>query len=103
MTQCPTWCVVDHDEDAARAPGFHRGRTHDVAVVLEGRGSGGAHKAELLVELSRRPDEGVVWVYLGDGWTGFSMSLDSARRLLRALESAVAEPNHDRPSSEACG
>jgi hypothetical protein len=30
-----------------------------------------------------------VWVYLGDGWTGFSMSLETATRLSGALTSTL--------------
>jgi hypothetical protein len=30
-----------------------------------------------------------VWVYLGDGWTGFSLSLESATRLSTALGDAL--------------
>ena len=45
---------------------------------------------ELLVEVSRRHGEAVVWVYLGDGWTGFSLSLESAGRLSSALVTALS-------------
>lgn len=88
MIQCPTWCVADHDRDAAGGA-VHRGTTHDVAVVLEGRGTGGPRPADLLVEVSRLHDEVAVWVYLGDGWTGFSLSVESATRLNAAVTSAL--------------
>lgn len=61
-----------------------------VGVTLEGRGSGGPHEAELVVEVSRRHGEAAVWVYLGDGWTGLSLSLESATRLSAALVEIVA-------------
>jgi hypothetical protein len=89
MIQCPTWCVADHDRDGALGGIVHRGTTHAVAVVLEGRGRGGRHAAELLVEVSRHHDEPAVWVYLGDGWTGFSLSLDSATRFVTAVTAAL--------------
>ena len=75
--------------DAALGAVMHRGATHDVAVVLEGRGTDGPHAAELLVEVSRLHDEAGVWLYLGDGWTGFSLSLDSAARLSDAVVAAL--------------
>ena len=86
MSRCPAWCVADH---ASRAARDHHGTTHVVGVTLEGRGSGGPHEAELVVEMSRRHGEAAVWVYLGDGWTGFSLSLDSATRLLAAMSAAL--------------
>jgi len=85
MTRCPPWCVADHT--TAAEP--HRGATFAVPVMLEGRGHGGAHPAELLVEVSRRPGEAAVWVYLGDGWTGFSLSVEAASRLSSALAAAL--------------
>lgn len=87
MSSCPPWCVADHD--GARNARDHHGTTHVVAVTLEGRGSGGPHEAELVVEVSRRHGEAAVWVYLGDGWTGFSLSLESATRLSAALAAVV--------------
>jgi hypothetical protein len=89
MIQCPTWCVADHDRDGPLGGIVHRGTTHEVAVVLEGRGLGGQHAAELLVEVSRRHEEAAVWVYLGDGWTGFSLSLASATQLSAAVAAAL--------------
>ncbi|GHF19927.1 hypothetical protein GCM10011600_21020 [Pseudolysinimonas yzui] len=88
MIQCPTWCVADHAQDLVGAR-VHRGVTHEVAVVLEGRGTGGPRRAELLVEVSRLHEEVAVWIYLGDGWTGFSLSLESATRLSAAVTSAL--------------
>ncbi len=88
MVQCPPWCVADHDTDVDRGA-VHRGVTHEVAVVLEGRGTEGPHAAELLVEVSRLHGEVAVWVYLGDGWTGFSLSLESATRLSAAVVAAL--------------
>jgi hypothetical protein len=72
-----------------RGPVLHRGARHEVAVVLEGRGTGGPHAAGLLVDVSRLHDEAGVWLYLGDGWTGFSLSLDSAVRLSDAVVAAL--------------
>ncbi len=89
MIHCPAWCVADHDTDVERGAVMHRGVMHDVAVVLEGRGNDGPHGAELLVEISRLHGEAAVWVYLGDGWTGFSLSLESATRLSAAVVSAL--------------
>ncbi|MGB3911625.1 MAG: hypothetical protein WBL06_14225 [Pseudolysinimonas sp.] len=87
MTQCPLWCVTDHDVEGGAV--VHRGATYEVSAVLEGRGRGGPHTADLLVEVSRVHDEAAVWVYLGDGWTGFSLSLESATRLSAAVVSAL--------------
>jgi hypothetical protein len=89
MTRCPAWCVAVHDDDTSTRATLHRGTTHEVSVVLEGRGTDGPHAAELLVEVSRRHGEAAVWVYLGDGWTGFSLSLESATRLSAAVSAAL--------------
>lgn len=89
MTKCPQWCVADHDAEDEPGHVLHRGTTHTVAVVLEGRGTDGPQAGELLVEISRRHDEAAIWVYLGDGWSGFSLSLESASRLEEALSSTL--------------
>lgn len=68
---------------------MHRGATHEVTVVLEGRGTGGPQQTDLLVEVSRLHGEVAAWLYLGDGWTGFSLSLESATRLSAAVTSAL--------------
>lgn len=90
MTQCPPWCVADHAAEDRPGVVRHRGETFAAPVVLEGRGHGGPHSAELIVEVSRRSEEVAVWVYLGDGWTGFSLSLESAGRLSLALRVALS-------------
>lgn len=90
MSRCPSWCVADHTRDPAHTV-LHRGTTHTVPVVIEGRGADGPHDAELLIEMSRRHGEIAVWVYLGDGWTGFSLSLESARRVSASLVAALRE------------
>lgn len=90
MTPCPPWCIADHAAEDEPESVRHRGETFAVPVVLEGRGHGGVHAAELLVEVSRRSEEVAVWVYLGDGWTGFSLSLESAGRLSTALRAALS-------------
>ncbi|HWH97321.1 MAG TPA: hypothetical protein VNS80_03055 [Pseudolysinimonas sp.] len=89
MNQCPPWCVADHATEDEPGSVRHRGETHEIVVVLEGRGSNGPHGDSLLVEVSRRHGEAAVWVYLGDGWTGFSLSLESATRLTAALVSTL--------------
>jgi len=89
MTQCPPWCIADHPAEDEPGEARHRGQTFAVPVVLEARGHGGPHPAELLVEVSRRQREAAVWVYLGDGWTGFSLSRESAMRLSAALAAAL--------------
>lgn len=89
--QCPPWCVADHRTEDEPGAVRHRGRTRDVPVVLEGRGDEPPRTGELLVEVSRRHDELAVWAYLGDGWTGFSLSLESASRLSTALAEALDE------------
>lgn len=85
MNQCPPWCIADHPTEDEPGSVRHRGATHVIPVMLEGRGSNGPHVNELLVEVSRCHGEAAVWVYLGDGWTGFSVSLESAERLTAAL------------------
>jgi len=60
-------------------------------VTVESRGAGGPHPAELVIELGRDREALAVWVYLGDGWTGFSLSVPSAVRLATALEETLRE------------
>jgi hypothetical protein len=79
---CPPWCVESPVDGHAR----HRGETRAVAATVEARGGDGPHATELLVELSRMSDEVAVWLYLGDGWTGFALSLPSAARLSAAIK-----------------
>ena len=88
MTRCPSWCDVDH---ATTPDDRHRGATRIVPVVLEGRGAPGVQDADLVIEVSRADGDAAVWVYLGDGWTGFSLSLDAAARLCIALTSALGD------------
>ena len=87
MSRCPPWCVADHS--GSRDTADHHGTTHVVPVTLEGRGHGGPQDGELVVEACRRNGEAAVWVYLGDGWTGFSLSLESATRLSSVLAAVV--------------
>ncbi len=82
---CPSWCVADHRREDERGEVRHRSATYAVPVALEGGGGAGPHGAELLVEVSRRHGEAGAWLYLGDGWTGFSMPLESAARVTEAL------------------
>jgi hypothetical protein len=82
---CPAWCVENPLDGHSR----HRGEARAVAATVEARSGGGPLETELLVELSRMHDELAVWLYLGDGWTGFSLSLPSAARLSAALDSAL--------------
>lgn len=97
---CPEWCVADHADEDEFGVVRHRGLTRAIPAVLEGRGSDGPHTAELLVERSRVAAE-ETWVYVGDGWSGFSLSLESARRLSAALRDVVAErAGADRPGPE---
>jgi len=86
-TKCPPWCVESPADGHLR----HRGETRNVAAVVEARGGGGPHPTDLLVELSRLHDEVAVWLYVGDGWTGFSLSLPSATHLSAALTSTLRD------------
>ena len=87
---CPAWCVADHASEDDPAIARHRGATRIVPAVLEGRPPDGPYPAELYVETSQRNDE-TPWVYLGDGWSGFSLSPESAARLSAALADAPAD------------
>lgn len=82
---CPPWCSEDPLDGHPR----HRGATAHVRATVEGRGTIGAHETGLVVELGRSRDEVAVWLYVGDGWTGFSLSLASARELHAALQKAL--------------
>lgn len=88
MTRCPPWCDVDH---AIAEENRHRGATRVVTVLVEGRGTAGPHAIDLVVEVSRADEDAGVWLYLGDGWTGFSLSLASAGRLATALTAALRD------------
>ena len=89
-TGCPAWCVADHSAEDDPGVVRHRATTRIVPAVLEGRPVDGPYPTELYVELSRRNHE-EIWIYLGDGWNGFSLSLESAARLASALVSAVSD------------
>jgi hypothetical protein len=91
---CPPWCVESPVDGHLR----HRGETRTVAATVEARGGGGPHSTELLVELSRMNDEVAVWLYLGDGWTGFSLSLPSATRLLSAIKLTLRDAGTLEPT-----
>jgi hypothetical protein len=84
---CPPWCVESPLDGHPR----HRGETRAIAATVEARSGGGPLTTELLVELSRMHDELAVWLYLGDGWTGFSLSLPSAARLSAALNATLRD------------
>jgi hypothetical protein len=43
-------------------------------------------------------DEVAVWLYLGDGWTGFSMSLSSAARLSAAIKLTLRDAGTLEPT-----
>lgn len=89
-TGCPAWCVADHTTEDDPGIVRHRGTTRIVPAVLEGRRLDGPYTAELFVEISRRNDE-EPWVYLGDGWSGFSLTPESAARLRAALGEVLAD------------
>jgi len=89
MSRCPSWCVADHARDDRPGAVCHRGAVQVVPVALDGRSGEGVRAGELLVEVSRRYGEAATWVYLGDGWTGFSLSIESATRLSGALTTAL--------------
>lgn len=90
-SSCPPWCIADHATEDEFGVVRHRGATRVVPVVLESRGTGGPAAAELLLEVSRLGDEAGVWLYLGDGWTGFSLPLESAARLAAALRDTLGD------------
>jgi hypothetical protein len=87
---CPAWCVADHATEDDPGVVRHRGATRIAPVVLEGRPADGPYTAELYVEISRRNDE-EPWVYLGDGWSGFSLTPESAARLATALDEVLTD------------
>lgn len=89
--KCPPWCVADHAAEDERGLSRHRSETRAVPAIVEGRGNEGPHPVELLVEVSRLQGEAATWLYLGDGWTGFSMSLESAARLFEALRATLSD------------
>lgn len=87
---CPAWCVADHATEDDPGVVAHRGTTRIVPAVLEGRSPEGPYTAELYVEISRRNDDDP-WVYVGDGWSGFSLTAESAARLAAALAEVLAD------------
>jgi len=91
---CPPWCIESPTDGHLR----HRGETRSVAATVEARGGGGPHSTELLVELSRMRDEVAVWLYVGDGWTGFSLTPDSAARLSTAIKLTLRDAGTLEPT-----
>lgn len=85
---CPSWCIADHAAEDEPGDVRHRGEVAVVPAVVVERGEPGT--AELLVELSAAVGRPGPWVYVGDGWSGFSLDLDSARRLHAGLGRVLA-------------
>ena len=96
---CPAWCI-GHDTDGPGGIGDH---VHEAApavvpcIALERStdGTGSIQHHPAAVELSlvryqyRTCDD--TWLYIGDGSRGLDISLESARRLMRALARYVED------------
>jgi hypothetical protein len=94
---CPAWCVADHTDEDEGGPPRHRGAT----VVVPGIGVGDgtplrAAAMELLIELHADDADPMVGVYIGDGYHGIDITVETAtrlvRRLVETLRTAGVEP-----------
>jgi len=85
---CPDWCITDHGTEDEPGDVRHRGEVSVVPVIL--RSAGSPSPEELLLELSRSDRDVATWVYLGDGWSGLTLSLESAHRMHAALAAVLA-------------
>ena len=92
-TACPAWCI-GHDADA---PGWDNDHLHEATpalipcITLERttNETGTIHHHPTATELTlvryQYPHDSDTWLYIGDGSHGLDISLESARRLVRAL------------------
>jgi hypothetical protein len=94
---CPAWCVADHThEDEGGAP-RHRGATVVVPGIAIGDGTPHhAVEVQLLIELHADDVDPMVGVYIGDGYQGIDVTVETAtrlvRRLVETLRTAGVEP-----------
>ena len=98
-TTCPAWCI-GHDADApdkdddhvheatpALVPCISLERTTDDAGAIQHHPA--AVELSLVRYQYRTCDD--TWLYIGDGSRGLDISLESARRLMRALARYVED------------
>ncbi|OLO62011.1 hypothetical protein BKH24_03010 [Actinomyces oris] len=98
-TACPVWCI-DHDADGPDEADDHLHEATPaivpcIALERSTDDTGAIQHHPAAVELSlvryqyRTGDD--TWLYIGDGSRGLDISLESARRLVRALGRYVAD------------
>lgn len=101
---CPSWCIIQHDNQDLPDDLMHEGAHREVPTVslLRHRDQDGtprrrAAATELSVVRYRYDSDNEEWVYVGDGRSGLDLSPESAQRLARAitalLDAAQAPPN----------
>ena len=89
---CPAWCVAIHDPEDPPSDYLHEALCREVpCVVLErhtnedGTVLRNPAAATLYLEQYRYAADRDTWLYLGDGFHGFDLSPESARRLTAML------------------
>jgi len=93
VTECPAWCVVEHQEDDHPDDRTHRDAGVDIPVVTRRRHY---ERDELVADVEcgyftlgrwQRDGEHEVWISLGDNDShDFEVGRDSFLRLIRAME-----------------
>jgi hypothetical protein len=94
---CPAWCVADHTHEDEGSTPRHRGVTAVVPGIATGDGTPlPAASVELLIELHSDGADPMVGVYIGDGYHGIDITVETATRLVgrlvETLRTAGVEP-----------
>ena len=98
-TACPAWCI-SHNADA---PGWTDDHLHEstpalvpcITIERTTNETGTIHHHPTATELTlvryQYPHGSDTWLYIGDGHHGLDITLESARRLMRALARYVED------------
>ncbi|WP_139240929.1 DUF6907 domain-containing protein [Actinomyces glycerinitolerans] len=95
---CPEWCTADHqiqspDDLLHEAPAL----AVPCVQIQRARGDGSPARSAVPAKLSvvqyQYHGDTETWVYIGDGFSGLDLSLESARRLAAALGSYLTHHN----------
>lgn len=95
---CPSWCCGDHEGQEHPADRRHFSDLPTVPVTTLVRHVSADHPStierdaaatDFTVELSRYVGDQDIWLFVGDEGEGIEVSLESARRLHRAMDEVL--------------
>ena len=93
---CPTWCIVEHQEDDYPEDRIHDGPGSDIMITVQDNDSATGGKAEeLYFAYFRRVGDGDEWVHFGSTQSdrvSLTLSPESARALGRMLVAKAKDP-----------